>query len=186
MSINKTTIRETIRSLLVDKTDCNENVYTSRPTPLWEPELPAICISIKTESLTKVSESPVKIFNRKPQIDIYIIAKANNHIEDVLDKIQHQVELILSYNEYLPTISTDEDCLKDGLEPLSTETDVVIDGKIPVGCNILKFTCSYEREWPYPQVLEATDDFITANTRFDINQDTIIDVNNTVTVRSGS
>lgn len=191
MATNKIKIRNRIRELLVDKTECGLNVYTSRPTPLWKQQLPAICITTKRSSFSKTSGSPVKTFTRKLDLVIYILAVSDENVEDLLDSIQEKVEQVLFANEYLSdpfnnVSDGNTDLLMEGIEPVSEETEVIIEGDIPLGCTTVNLTCAYENDWPKPADELDISEFIIANNRCDINQDNVFDMENTVNMRSNS
>jgi hypothetical protein len=130
------------------------------------------------------------VFERTPDVNIIILAEANESLEDVLDTIQEQVEALLPASEYLPdpesTTNVNTDALINGLEPTGSETEVIIDTKVPLGASTLRYTCSYEKNWPVTVDPDSDeiDDFLQANTRFDRNNDGVADVDNTVNVRS--
>jgi hypothetical protein len=191
MATNKIEIRKRIMELLLGKTKCGQNVFTSRPTPIWTPELPAICISTPREQFTKISHSSVKIFERKPDVSIIILAAADENLENALDAIQSQVEEILSNYEYLPDptilaqdLKVNTDVLISGLEPVTTEVEIFTEAKFPIGASTLRLACSYDKEWPKVKTPEELEEFNYAKTGFDINKDDNVEIDNTVNMRS--
>lgn len=188
MSLKRKHIRHTVVKLLTMQvegqyvTAAEDRVFANRPTPMFQSELPAICVYIKSEPAEKSVHAPV-VYTRKPRIVVEILARADESCDDILDDIGQQVEDILFSNGYLRDPDELRDRLDDKIELESTQIELVEAGTEVCGSNSITFTGGYDTEAPRQLSGDELDDFLTANMKFDLNNDGAADMDNTVTVR---
>lgn len=99
-------IREKIKSLLINKTECNDKVYENRIAQWWPEKLPAISIYSRSESSEIWNVAPRK-YKRKINISVEIVHVASDDIDDKLDLICDQVEAILNGDDTLQGVCDD-------------------------------------------------------------------------------
>lgn len=99
-------IREKIKSLLLNNTDCVDKVYENRIAQWWPKNLPAISIYSSSESSEIWNVAPRK-YKRKVNISVEIIQVASDDIDDKLDLLCDQVEIILNGDDTLQGVCDD-------------------------------------------------------------------------------
>jgi len=168
MASKRKLLRQTIVKLLKGNTDVGDNVFANRPTPLWECELPAICVYIKTEPTEEKVTAP-KVYSRNASVVVDILALANDNCDDILDDIQEQVEEILFSNRYLLDPDDKVERLDAEIKLVSTDMDLYAEGDKIAGSNRITFTASYDTEAP-EQKDSGLDEFKTGDAQYEINE----------------
>jgi hypothetical protein len=169
----------------VRNTDLTYRIFSNRPTPAWESELPAIFIYTATKesgSETAILESRPSIYKRNLNIAIEILVEADETVDDALDAIAEKVEQILGDNQ--EKWPRDKKTYATGGSPataaitnvgipdlLSTEIGLVDDGRKIVG------SCKINLDIPYNaglgEAADPVDEVERIHTNF--NSDTDLD-----------
>jgi hypothetical protein len=100
LKLIKHSIRQKIKSLLVNKTDAQANVFVSRSTKFDHEELPAILIYPDSERIRRFEEAP-KRYGRNFACKIEVIGRAatDEELDLQLETIAEQIETLLEVNE---------------------------------------------------------------------------------------
>jgi hypothetical protein len=169
----------------VRNADLTYRIFSNRPTPAWESELPAIFIYTATKesgSETALLESRPSIYKRNLNVVIEILVEADEIVDDALDDIAEKVEQILGDNQekwprekktYATGGSPATAAIIDVGIPdlLSTEIGLADDGRKIVG------SCKINLDIPYNaglgEAADPVDDLDRIHTNF--NSDTDID-----------
>lgn len=134
-------------------------VFPNRPTPVWETELPAICVYTKTESATPGdSEKIPKWYQRKMLIVIEILVTAETGFDDVIDSIAQKVEDLLLYRWFLPDPITPITDLIDNL--VMKGTDIVFVGddvNNVIASGQITIEATYSTDVTFPSVPDVFD-----------------------------
>lgn len=174
-------LRQAAKRLLTGATMAGAHVFTNRPTPLWQPEIPAICIYTLEEPASLASQSP-RVYRREPRLAIELFVQASGNCDDLMDDFSLQVEDILFANEYLKDPETDLDTLDDRLTLESSNLSLAENGQQVVMSNRMSWIAPYEAQ--APQVAyDDLDDFLTAKTEMDIDGDGTTDIESQKSVR---
>lgn len=98
-------IREKVKELLINNTDCSSRVYENRFTAYWPGKMPAISIYTMSESAEIYNVAPRK-YKRKISLAIEIIFEAKeDSIDDQMDLVCSQIEAILHTDDTLGGLS---------------------------------------------------------------------------------
>jgi hypothetical protein len=119
LSSHRKNIREAIVETLIDfPTDCGARVYANRVRPVFQTELPLILVQTKTESVELFAESGPREYKRVLQVDVVILAEADESCDDVLDLLGAQVEAALNERHTLDADGEDlcEDVILRGAD----------------------------------------------------------------------
>jgi hypothetical protein len=101
--------------------EVQDRIYPNRPTPLFEVELPAICVYTKSETaVPRDGEKLPKHYDRKLIITIEILATVETGFDDVIDSIAEKVEALLLAQWFLKDPVTDVETV-DNLVMKGTE-----------------------------------------------------------------
>jgi hypothetical protein len=145
-------------------------IFTNRPTPAWENELPAIFVYTGTgpagsEAVTQIERGPT-IYKRALKTVIEILVEADDAVDDVLDSIAEKVEQIIGDNqEKFPRglmLDPDGDVIENvGMIDLSsTDMGLAEDGRKIVGSLKLYLDIPYRAGLGEPQDSGDTLDLI--------------------------
>jgi hypothetical protein len=142
------------------------NVFTNRFTPLWKPELPAICFyALKEDVETKTQP---KFYERNARIMVEILVEATENSDELVDEIAEALEAILLHQRFLrdPTGPAFEGIPEQ--DPSNTSDDLVMEGSaitiITEKVDIPLVSCQIALNIPYsytPNYEGATDKFDT-------------------------
>lgn len=134
-------------------------VFPNRPTPVWETELPAICVYTKTESaMPGDSEKIPKWYQRKVLIVIEILVMAETGFDDVIDSIAQKVEDLLLYRWFLPDPTAPTVDLIDNL--VMKGTDIVFVGEDVnnvIASGQITIEATYSTDVTFPSVPDVFD-----------------------------
>lgn len=169
MSHQRTLIRDKVIELLkrekspgVYPTDVGTKVFSSRILPYWESELPCISVYNGPDRVTVLDEAPRRL-QHDFSVNVEVVTKATDDLDDVLDKISRQVERVISVNDTL------EGCAADILLD-NTSMTLRENGNELIGAAKIEFRAEYYTEWP-EEVDLVLDDFNTANTQYDLESE---------------
>jgi len=177
-------LRYATARLLSGETSCGDHVYRNRPTPLWEAELPAICVYTLEESPNdELSSMSPRSYMRECQLVTEILAEASENCDDVIDDISMEVEGILFANNYLRDPQTGQDTLDGELDWRGSNISLADTGRRVVASNRIMWTAPYETLAPEPTLAAGLDDFKTAHTELDIDSDGVTDVESSKSIQ---
>jgi hypothetical protein len=173
-------IRETLVRILtansgtseapVYPTSCGLRVYKMRPTPLWESELPAICIYANNErGVKKISDSLDPVYRRPLSVSIDIVAQVSDDLDDILDGIAEQVEQVIGDNLILKDQNGKRFPFanKIDLDDNATEISLVDTGRAVVGSCRIGIVIPYDSTLGEAPDLENADDFERVNVKYE-------------------
>jgi hypothetical protein len=127
-------------------------VYANRPTPLWEVELPCVCIyTAMPESGSEPSEleSRPSMYTRDLKIAVEILAKADGDVDDALDDIAENVEQAIGDNQESLARQLVDDAegtvITDAgiVDLINTDVQLVDDGRKIIGSCKMTFVVPY-------------------------------------------
>lgn len=182
MAHQRKLLRHTVAKILKGKTTAGDNVFANRPTPLFNSELPAIHVYVKSETPEQITCAP-KILSRAVRLVTEIVAEASEQCDDILDDISEEIETIMFENGYIRDPDELKDRLDKEIEMESTEISLVADGDQIDGSCRITWIAPYEFEAPTCKSPEELDEFLTANVKFDVNQDDAAEMENTAVIR---
>jgi hypothetical protein len=136
MANNRSAIRDAIKALLLDETDAGANVYTSRTSPLWQSELPAILIYTEDESAKPESMRANSRSIRTLQVTIHAKIEASEDVDDDVDSLVAEIETLISEESSLGGTVL-------GSQLTNTETRVDMQGESEIGVAVLTYECLY-------------------------------------------
>jgi hypothetical protein len=128
-------IRRKIAQTLENQTEALDRVYPWRVEPVFNFELPVISVYTRSD--------PIEIYNTSPrnyksnlQVDIELVCKNVNSVDDDLDRIMTQVEFALAQDYTL-------DGLTEDLILIGTEMTIRQEGEENVGSAVLTVECPH-------------------------------------------
>ena len=140
-------------------TEVDGRIYPNRPTPVWEVELPAICIYTKTETTTPGDDEKIpKWYNRKLIITLEILVQVESGFDDLIDTIAEKVEALLLRHWFLPDPVSPGVNLTDNL--VMKGTDIVFvgeDANNVIASGQLTLEATYSTDVYFPSVPETFD-----------------------------
>lgn len=128
-------IREKIKSMLIGKTICGDNVFENRLLKWREERFPAISIYTQSESSEIKNVSP-RLYKRRLNLAIEIIAFADDNIDDYMDALADEVEALLHQTWDLEGVA-------DNFIYLGTQVGIAYDGAKPYACAKLEYEAQY-------------------------------------------
>lgn len=135
MSI-RTQIRDRVAEILMAyTTSAAERVYKAMYLPLAPDLLPCICVYASREAVEIFQTAP-RVYKKTLNLQVEIIAEANEELADTLDKIIGQVEAIFNEDQHLNNLA--EEVNYKGVE-------MTIDpkGEIVTGSAVMTYEASY-------------------------------------------
>ena len=98
---NRKEIRNSVYSLLLNRTIANENVFMSRHDAIAEKDLPSLMFYAESENLEVQNESP-RVYRRALELVIigYISGSERETLEDELDAFTQQIENAMNYDRF--------------------------------------------------------------------------------------
>lgn len=131
-------IRKRVVETLRDRTDVADRVFSNRARQLWPEELPAIMVYTRTESASEFGSAP-RTLKREIRLAVEVVAKADEDLDDELDRISEQVEALIGSDDTLG--GTVADVVIQDLEmSLSGQGETVF------GSSVMTFRVTYFRE----------------------------------------
>jgi len=126
--------------MILGNTLAEERVFPNRVIPLWEKELPAICVYTLNDSPSIEVEAPRSL---KIALDLIVevTVKMSEWADDLVDTICMQVEDLISQDYTLG--ETAMDCLLG-----TTDITASGEGNQPTLSAKIKFDVTYRRYWP--------------------------------------
>jgi hypothetical protein len=127
-------------------------VYANRPTPLWEAELPCVCVyTAMPESGSEPSEveSRPSIYKRDLKVAVEILAKADASVDDTLDDLAEKVEQAIGDNQESfarQAVADSEDTVITDtgiVDLINTDIQLVDDGRKIIGSCKMTFVVPY-------------------------------------------
>ena len=106
MSLVRKQIRTVIKNALLNQTDADARVFTTRVTPVWVTELPVILVYDTEESVDIWAESP-REYVRKISLSVQVLMEGEDDLDDDLDVVGQQVETVLYQDHTLDEICSD-------------------------------------------------------------------------------
>ncbi len=139
--------------------EVQNRIYPNRPTPVWEVELPAICVYTKTETATPGDDEKIpKWYNRKLLITLEILVQVESGFDDLIDSIAEKVEALLLRHWFLPDPANPGVPLTDNL--VMKGTDIVFvgeDANNVIASGQLTLEATYSTDVFYPGVPDRLD-----------------------------
>lgn len=130
-------------------------VFPNRPTPIWEVELPAICVYTKSEVATARDGDKIpKHYDRRLSLVVEILVSVETGFDDLIDTIAEKVEALLLHRWFLkdPVTSTET---SDNLLMKATEIAFVgEDVHNVIASGQITFEVLYNTDVPFPGDLE--------------------------------
>lgn len=157
-------IRDAVVALLLNHTQVKDRVFANRYTPLWEVELPCICIYFKKD-LPERRAQGCYFYRRDNTLTVEIMVKASPAMDDEIDAIALEIEDII-----LPNIFTRDPM--SGTETASFsdmgETDISLsqDGSKLFGSGRITFEIQYQQD--IPELKAGVTDFLTVMARINV------------------
>jgi hypothetical protein len=136
MANNRSAIRAAAKALLSGETDALANVYTSRTSPLWQTELPAILIYTESEEAVPESMRANPRSIRTLQLTIHAKVEATEDVDDDIDALLTEIETLMSAQSSIGGTVL-------GSTLTNTEIRVEHDGQKDVGVGVLTYECKY-------------------------------------------
>lgn len=147
-------IRHAVVAQLLGNTVAGARVFAARRVPFQRVELPAVAVYVPTESVEVTSRATApRELDRRAQVVVEACAQGAGDVDDALDEIALQVENALHADWTLGGVASD-------LLLVSTEVDVMDDGKQLIGVARLEFEVRYYSDAVFAGTL---DDFKTAD-----------------------
>lgn len=174
MSHQRTRIRQKVIELLLREKSPGEyptiaetRIMSTRVTPFWESELPAINVYNGTDRVDVYNESP-RMLRHDFSLMIECVADAQTDgLDDSLDAMAREVERIISVNDILEGACAD-------ILLNNTEITIRENGDRFIGAARMEFRVEYYTNWPDAVDL-VLDDFETANVQYDLNNQAVAD-----------
>lgn len=138
MSHLRTTIRNTIATLLMGLPTSGTHVFTSRTLIYQEHELPALTIATNDEDIADI-DMHGQLLERDMVVLITAKAKVTENLDDVLDVMIAEVEEKIAAEMQQPTLRTL--CKRMGIKGLSIAINE--DGEVPIGEAVMRFNLIY-------------------------------------------
>lgn len=135
MTHQRKSIRDAIVALLTDATTAGASVYSSRVRAIDETDLPMILVYANTETASIYQEAPREL-ERVLSVDVKIVAKADDDLDDALDAIADEVENVLMQDDSLGGLC-DQMLLKN------TELTLTPEGDTLLGSCVLTYEVNY-------------------------------------------
>lgn len=154
-------IREKVVALLTGATDCGDNVFASRITPIRKNIRPAISVYTLTEAVAESSKlTAPRELTRQLALAVEVVADATDEVDDILDAIAEQIEGVIAQKDTLD--NTVSDVILSG-----TTIEFFSEGDQPFGALQLRFDVTYYTMAPL--VLDGDlDAFTEADVQFDV------------------
>jgi hypothetical protein len=138
------------------------NIFVSRPTPLFSPQVPCICIYTLLENADEKAGGQ-KFYRDRIRLAVHVIVRESAKIDDELDAICEKIEAVLFPLEYLsdvPPASPLSTRFVEELDYKSTEMNLSTMGDKVHGSAIMVFEPVICKEIPYdPATLVELDRF---------------------------
>ena len=133
-------------------------VYKSRVRPVWPEELPCIVVYSRNETAEIRTAAP-REYSRLARIDVEIMARMDDDLDDALDDICEQVESVLFANESI---------LNSTANLTITDTDISLtnEGDNQHGSAIITVEALYYQDAP-ADLSGDFDDLATIGVRYD-------------------
>lgn len=165
------------------QTAAKGNIYPTRLTPLWSPELPAVCVYTLSEQ-ANIYVKPNKSYYRDLTVVTEIIVTADEGCDDLLDELQEQVETLLHPIGFVVDPKTNAETADDILRMTGTEVGLSGQGSQTVLGSRISWNVPYIYDTATASPQNASGEFLTAHTEADIDQDDQSDIVSTQSVRS--
>lgn len=151
-------IRETVKTLLLNNTSCEGRVFVNRYTPLWQVELPCICVYFKKDTPQPRPRGSY-FYRRNLYLVIEIMVAASPAMDDQIDDISLEVEDIILPNLFLigPYDENENASFQDLQD---TDISLSADGQKLFGSGRITFLMEYDQE--FPERKDGVADFKTA------------------------
>lgn len=151
-------IRETVKELLLNNTSVLDRVFVNRYTPLWQTEMPCICIYFKKDTPQPRPRGSY-FYRRNLFLVVEIMVKATPSMDDDIDDIALEVEDIILPNLYLLGPYAD-DQIASFQDLQDTDISLSADGQKLFGSGRMTFLLEYDQD--LPEMKEGVTDFKTA------------------------
>jgi hypothetical protein len=168
MSHQRTLIRHKVIDLLTRQRPSGEwptiaesRVNSTRVTPYWESELPAINVYNGTDRADVYNQAPLQIRHDFSLIIECVADAMTEGLDDTLDALARDVERVISINDTL-----ENQCADILLN--NTEITIRENGDRYIGAARMEFRVEYYTNWPDAVDL-VLDDFETAHVQYDLN-----------------
>ena len=138
-------IRERAGTVLTGLTTTGSNVFETRIYPLENTNLPALVIYTKNETSEPLVISTNRVMSRELELIVEIYVKQTSNFDDQVDKICKEVEIAISADTTLNSLS--KDCFLQ-----STEIEYNTEGEQPLSYAVLTFLTNYYVQEQAPDV----------------------------------
>jgi hypothetical protein len=154
-------IREAIKTALVNQTDAGARVYESRMAPLRKGGLPAIIVYTVSESVEESSRHTApRILDRHVQVAVEVATKASDNVDDLLDDLAVQIEKALDKDPTLGNKAND-------VFLTSTEIELFEEQSERIGAMKMVYDVWYSTNAPDASDI-VLDDFDKADVKYDL------------------
>ena len=161
----RTLIRTAISKLLINQTNAEDRVFTSRPSNVWQEELTSICIYNSTDNPKQKGYIGQPWLKRDLDISVLLLVKESIKIDEDLDALALQVESIIHPLQFLNDPDTgDELCETIGLG--RSEFHLAQVGQIVMGSILLTIPILYNMDFP---LRGNTADYLRSDTDWHVN-----------------
>lgn len=168
MSHQRTLIRQKVIALLAREktpgewpTIAESRVNSTRVTPYWESELPAINVYNGTDRVDVYNQAPRQLRHDFSLIVECVADAMTDGLDDTLDALAREVERVISINDTL-----EGECADILLN--NTEITIRENGDRFIGAARMEFRVEYYTNWPDAVDLEL-DNFETTDVQYDLN-----------------
>lgn len=174
MSHQRTLIRQKVIELLMREkspgeypTIAESRVMSTRVTPFWESELPAINVYNGTDRVEVYNQAPRQLRHEFSLMVECVADAQTDGLDDTLDALAREVERVISINDRL-----EGECADILLN--NTETTIRENGDRFIGAARLEFRVEYYTNWPDAVDL-VLDNFETTDVQYDLNNQATAD-----------
>jgi hypothetical protein len=168
MSHQRTAIRHKVIELLTREpspgtwpTMAESRVNSTRVTPYWESELPAINVYNGTDRADVFNQAPRQLRHDFSLIVECVADALADGLDDTLDAMAREVERVISINDTLEGEAAD-------ILLNNTEITIRENGDKFIGAARMEFRVEYYTNWPDAVDLEL-DNFETTDVQYDLN-----------------
>jgi hypothetical protein len=152
-------IRRRVSDRLKAGVDVGGRVFTERPTPIFKGEMPVVLVYYVSESIVAVN-SAQDTYDRRLTMNVDLLHKVREGIDDFLDKLAWQVEQVMLEDETMGSLEGVDNTKLVSSVPLDPDSD----GEQIAGLTRLTFEIDYHS---YVYVPNAVDEFLEFGEKID-------------------
>jgi hypothetical protein len=144
MSHARTQIRNAVTTLLKSNTTAGNNVFEARAYPLDDPNLPALLVYTKQETVGEQSMSRPRTQHRELLLTVEAYVKANSNADETIDTLALEIEQLIAADQTLGGLVKDT-----ALD--TTQMQFSDDGEKPISVMMITFSVLYAVKENAPQ-----------------------------------